>query len=121
MLTPSTRHVWTAPSLQGIFQRLWLEVWSGHVFGLLTRFMTAGPDGFRGLGSLHRGALLKRDDGSECPNPGPDLFAVAAVLLLASSPTLRRRLVGKGLSGSTGLSLFSRGLGLRLGTPIGLA
>src|SRR5208282_162604 len=67
------------------------------------------------------GALLKRDDGSECPNPGPDLFAVAAVLLLASSPTLRRRLVGKGLSGSTGLSLFSRGLGLRLGTPIGLA
>src|SRR5439155_5531952 len=40
--------------------------------------MTAGPDGFRGLGSQHCGALAWRDDVSECPNPGPDHFAVAA-------------------------------------------
>src|SRR5437763_17069896 len=47
------RHVWTAPLLQGFFCWLRRVVWSGHVFGLLTRFMTAGPDGYRGLGSLH--------------------------------------------------------------------
>ena len=41
-------------------------------------FVTAGPDGLRGTASLHCGALLKRDDASECAVPGPDLCAVAA-------------------------------------------
>ncbi len=31
---------------------------------------TAGPDGLRGSGSQHCGALLMRDDETECPDPG---------------------------------------------------
>ena len=30
---------------------------------------TAGPDGLRGSGSQHCGALLMRDDETECPDP----------------------------------------------------
>jgi hypothetical protein len=40
--------------------------------------LTAGPDGLRGSGSEHCGALWGRDDEAECPDPGPDHFAVAA-------------------------------------------
>ena len=32
--------------------------------------LTAGPEGIRGPGSNHRRALLKRDDRTECPDPG---------------------------------------------------
>ena len=78
LLDRLTHHVWTAPGLQGVFGGFGFSVWSGHVFGLLMRSVTAGPDGLRGLGSQHCGALLMRDDGSERPNPGPDRFAVAA-------------------------------------------
>ncbi|MGO9005236.1 MAG: hypothetical protein ACLQIQ_05420, partial [Beijerinckiaceae bacterium] len=40
--------------------------------------MTAGPDGLRGLGSKHWGALRYAMTYRGCPNPGPDHFAVAA-------------------------------------------
>ena len=39
---------------------------------------TAGHDGLRGSGSRHCGALERRDDETEYPDPGPDLGAVAA-------------------------------------------
>jgi hypothetical protein len=39
----------------------WQAVWSGHVSGLFVRScMTAGPQGFRGSGSNHPGALEAR-------------------------------------------------------------
>jgi hypothetical protein len=45
--------------------------------------MTAGPQGLRGSGSNHSSALFNRDDEAECPDPGPDHFAV---LLFCSLP-----------------------------------
>ena len=58
-------------------------VWSGHVFGFYAR-----PDTGRlprwvtriGFQALRRAE--RRDDGTECPDPGPDLCAVAAVCSL---------------------------------------
>jgi hypothetical protein len=53
--------------------------------------LTAGPDGFRGSGSKHCGALLMRDDEAECPDPGPGLCAVAACCsLLGDRPEMAR-------------------------------
>ena len=44
--------------------------------------MTAGHDGYRGSGSQHRGAPLKRDDETECPDTGPEHFTVASHKLI---------------------------------------
>src|SRR5215470_8984635 len=37
--------------------------------------VTAGPDGVRWSGSNHSGALVRRNDASECPAPVSDRFA----------------------------------------------
>jgi hypothetical protein len=58
--------------------------------------LTAGPDGLRGSGSKHRGALVRRDDTAECPDPGPDHFAVAAWCSLRLSGRTARRGDGVG-------------------------
>ena len=73
------------------FWRRWHLVWSSHVSGLSARSSTAGHDGLRGLGSRHCGALLMRDDDSECSNPGPDHCAVAAFCSLPVAVGRRRR------------------------------
>src|SRR5436190_15119633 len=110
------------PFVARIFCWLRQVVWSGHVFGLLTRFMTAGPDGYRGLGSLHCGALLRRDDVSEFPNPGPDHFAVASICSLrglrsgvaAFPERVCRRVCVRVVSGGQGLRLWVGGLPVSL-------
>src|SRR5262252_1452645 len=42
--------------------------------------VTAGPDGVRWLGSNHSGALVTRNDVSECPTPVSDRFAFTPYL-----------------------------------------
>ena len=87
-------HVWTAPVGQGEFSGV--GEWSGAVMypACWCGLLTAGPDGLRGSGSKHRGALLRRDDRTECPDPGPDHFAVAAWCSLRLSGRMARRGVG---------------------------
>ena len=70
---------------------------------------TAGHDGLRGSGSRHCGALERRDDETEYPDPGPDLCAVAAFCSLPDHGPItsgrrverrcRRSLAASGLSG----------------------
>src|SRR6516164_10298049 len=55
--TALLRHVWTAPSRQGLFCVSANGSGSGHVYGLEKRPLTAGPDGDRGPNSNHCGAL----------------------------------------------------------------
>src|SRR6202140_607392 len=57
--TVSTRHVWTAPSRQGLFGVSANGSGSGHVYGLEKRSLTAGPDGDRRSNSNHCGALCR--------------------------------------------------------------
>ena len=68
--------------------------------------LTAGPDGLRGSGSKHRGALVRRDDRTECPDPGPDHFAVAAWCSLRLSGGIARR--GDGLELRSSVSIGKR-------------
>ena len=68
--------------------------------------LTAGPDGLRGSGSEHCGALVRRDDITECPDPGPDHFAVAAWCSLRLSGGIARR--GDGLELRSSVSIGKR-------------
>ena len=45
------RHVWTAPSRQELFWRFGKRIRCGHVSGLFSRCISAGPEGIRGRGS----------------------------------------------------------------------
>src|SRR5262249_49137229 len=44
-------HVWTAPYRQELFWRFGKRIRCGHVSGLFSRCITAGPDGVRGRDS----------------------------------------------------------------------
>ena len=90
----ASSHVWTAPLGQGEFSGV--GEWSGAVMypACWRGRLTAGPDGLRGSGSEHCGALLRRDDKTECPDPGPDHCAVAAWCSLRLSGRVARRGVG---------------------------
>jgi len=66
--------------------------------------LTAGPDGLRGPGSEHCGALWRRDDEAECPDPGPNHFAVAAWCSLRLSGEESRR--GDGVRSGTAVAPF---------------
>src|SRR5216683_2965675 len=91
-------HVWTAPFGQGEFGGV--GRWSGAVMypACWRGRLSAGPDGLRGSGSEHGGALLRRDDEAECRDPGPDHFAVAAWCSLRVSG----RMAGRGEGGGSG-------------------
>ena len=95
-------HVWTAAFGQGEFGGV--GRWSGAVMypACWRGRLSAGPDGLRGSGSEHGGALLRRDDEAECRDPGPDHFAVAAWCSLRVSGRMARRGEGGGSGAEAG-------------------
>ena len=71
-------------------------VWSGHVFGLLMRSPTdRWPRWVTRIGFQAFERALRRDDSAECPDPGPDLCAVAAVCSLLGDRPVTEPLTGK--------------------------
>src|SRR5713226_926167 len=98
-------HVWTAPFGQGEFGGV--GRWSGAVMypACWRGRLSAGPDGLRGSGSEHCGALLRRDDEAECRDPGPDHFAVAAWCSLRVSGRMARRGDGVELRSSVSIGI----------------
>src|SRR6266849_6281622 len=95
-------HVWTAAFGQGEFGGV--GGWSGAVMypACWRGRLSAGPDGLRGSGCEHGGALLRRDDEAECRDPGPDHFAVAAWCSLRVSGRMARRGEGGGSGAEAG-------------------
>ncbi len=76
------------PPLRRRFWRRRRLDWSGHVFGLLSAAHGRWPRWVSRIGFPASRHALRRDDGADCPDLGPDHFAVASIGSLRSLPSI---------------------------------